>query len=154
MAVHQIIEHYDDRPVECALDLALGTGNSFIDLERYIYIKHRTGNDISSEMLKQAESKIKGRIRLICEDAKNIQSHIPANSQDLILCHYLFSYLDINEIFHTAFKLLKPDGVLSMATTTKKNLLELSTGRFSMTGKLFRVTKHLSMVETPQNHAN
>ncbi len=154
MAIHQIIEHYNGRPVEYALDLAVGTGNSFFDLEQCMHIKHRTGNDISSEMLKQAESKIRGDIRLLCEDAKNIDTHIPANSQDLILCHYLFSYLDINKILDISFQLLKPGGVLSMVTTTKENLLELSTGRFRVTGKLFRVAKHLSMVETPQNHTD
>jgi hypothetical protein len=39
-----------------------------------------------------------------------------------------------------------------MVTTTKKNLLELSTGRFKKTGKMLRVSKHLSEVETPENH--
>ncbi len=152
MSIHQIMEHYHGKPLECALDLAVGTGNSFFDLDQSMHIKQRTGNDISSEMLKQAESKIGGPIKLICDDAKNIHRHLPANSQDLILCHYLFSYLDMDEILNAAFQLLKPDGVLSMVTTTKKNLLELSTGRFRVTGKLFRVTKHLSMVETPQDH--
>ncbi len=154
ISINQIIEHYNGRKIGCALDLAVGTGNSFFDLDQCMHIKHRTGNDISSEMLKQAESKIRGPIELVCEDAKNIHSHIPANSQDLILCHYLFSYLDMDEILNVAFQLLKPDGVLSMVTTTKKNLLELSTGRFRVTGKLFRVATHLSMVETPQNHGD
>lgn len=39
-----------------------------------------------------------------------------------------------------------------MMTTTKKNLLELSTGRFRLTGKLFRVGKHLNQVATPKDH--
>ena len=41
-----------------------------------------------------------------------------------------------------------------MATTTKKNLQELSTSRFTRTGRLFRVEKHLSQVKTPNNHSD
>ena len=154
ISINQIVEHYNGRSVGCALDLAVGTGNSFYDLSQWMHIRHRTGIDISYEMLKQAKNKIGGSIELVCEDARNIQSHIPDNSQDLVLCHYLFSYLDIHEILNLAFRLLKPGGVLSVVTTTKKNFLELSTGRFRRTGRLFRVARHLSQVETPKNHCD
>ncbi len=154
ISINQIIKHYNGQTIGCALDLAVGTGNSFYDLSKKMYIVQRIGVDISYEMLKYAKSKIGEPISLICEDARNIQHHIPDSSQDLILCHYLFSYLDIHEILELAFRLLKPGGVLSVATTTKKNLKELSTGRFRGTGKLFRVAKHLSQVETPKNHCD
>lgn len=152
ISISQIIEHCGDRTLDAALDLAVGTGNSFADLERLIYIRRRTGNDLSSQMLKQAVRKIRGPVEFICDDARNILNHVPPASQDLILCHYLFSYLDIDQILDVAFKLLKPGGLFSMATTTKKNLLELSTGRFRHTGRLFRVGNHLSKVDTPENH--
>ncbi len=152
ISISQIIEHYNGRTVECALDLAVGTGNSFFDLGKHLHIGNRTGNDISSEMLKQAANKVQGPIEFICDDAKNILNHIPPNSQDLVLCHYLFSYLDIHQVLKTVFQLLKPGGLISVMTTTKENLLELSTGRFRLTGRLFRVGKHLSRVDTPKDH--
>ena len=152
VGIGQILEHCGDRTLDAALDLAVGTGNSFADLERHISIRRRTGNDLSSEMLKQAARKIQGPVEFICDDARNILHHVPQASQDLILCHYLFSYLDSDLILDTAFKLLKPGGFISLATTTKQNLLELSTGRFRHTGRLFRVGNHLSKVDTPENH--
>ena len=154
ISINQIIEHYNGRKIGCALDLAVGTGNSFYDLSKWMHIGNRTGIDISYEMLKHAKNKIGDSITLICEDARNIQHHIPDSSQDLIFCHYLFSYLDMHEILNLAFRLLKPDGVFSVMTTTKKNLRELSTGRFRGTGRLFRVAKHLSQVKTPNNHCH
>lgn len=148
----QIAEHYNGKSIGAALDLAVGTGNSFLDLEHHIHIKNRTGNDISSGMLRKAADKLNGSVNLICDDARNILKHLPPNSQDLILCHYLFSYLDLHEILGKVFQLLRPGGILSMATTTKRNFLELSTGRFSFTGKLFRVEQHLKQVDTPDDH--
>jgi len=152
ISISQIIEHCGDRTLDTALDLAVGTGNSFADLEPHISIRRRTGNDLSSQMLKQAARKIQGPVEFICDDARNILNHVPPGSQDLILCHYLFSYLDRDHILDIVFKLLKPGGLISMATTTKKNLLELSTGRFRHTGRLFRVGDHLGKVDTPENH--
>lgn len=152
IGISQIIEHYNGRAVETALDLAVGTGNSFSDLDGHLRIGSRTGNDISSEMLKQAANKVQGPITFICDDARNILNHVPPNSQDLILCHYLFSYLDIHQVLKTVSQLLKPGGLVSVMTTTKRNLLELSTGRFRLTGRLFRVGKHLNRVATPNDH--
>lgn len=54
IGIRQILEHYNGRPVACALDLAVGTGNSFFDLDPHLLIGNRIGNDISSEMLRQA----------------------------------------------------------------------------------------------------
>lgn len=152
IGIRQITDHYNGLPLGSALDLAVGTGNSFLDLSGHVPIELRIGNDISSEMLKQAAGKISGSVEFICDDARNILNHIPPNSQDLVLCHYLFSYLDMHEILQKVYKILKPGGVISMMTTTKKNFIELSTGRFRLTGKIFRVGKHLSEVDTPENH--
>lgn len=152
ISISQIIEYYDGKKVTNALDLAVGTGNSFLDLDQYLGITNRIGNDISSEMLNQAANKIQGPVEFICDDARNILDHVPPGSQDLVLCHYLFSYLDIHQILQKVSQLLKPGGIISLATTTKRNLLELSTGRFRLTGRLFRVGKHLGEVDTPKDH--
>ena len=152
LSISQIAGYCNGKLIDAALDLAVGTGNSFLDLEHHIHINSKTGNDISSEMLRQASDKLNGSVNLICDDARNILNHLPPDSQDLVLCHYLFSYLDIHEILDKIFQLLRPGGIVSMATTTKRNLLELSTGRFSFTGKLFRVGNHLKQVDTPDDH--
>ena len=62
-------------------------------------------------MLKQAAKKISGDIKLICDDALNIQKYVADNSQDLILCQFLFSYLNSSEILKTACRILKTGSI-------------------------------------------
>ena len=152
ISLSQITEHFAGKTIKSALDLAVGTGNGFNDLSQHLCIQHRIGNDISEEMLNQAKKRLKGGIELICDDALNIRKYVADSSQDLILCQFLLSYLDGNEVLKSAYRILKPGGVIALASSTKRDLLELHTGRFRVTNKLFRVGEYLNKVDTPMSH--
>lgn len=66
------------------LDVGCGTGEILKSIkERYSFVK-LYGLDISEEMLKQANDKLKGTATLILGDAENIT--LETNSFDLLLC--------------------------------------------------------------------
>lgn len=140
------------RSIGSALDLAVGTGSFYEDLAPDFKIERRYGLDISAGMLEVAQSKLDGEICLIRDSALNAEAHVPPASQDLVLCHYLFSYVDPAEVLPLAHRLLKPGGLLSLATSTRRSLQELHRGRFQRTGRLLGVQRALERAFTPADH--
>jgi ubiquinone/menaquinone biosynthesis C-methylase UbiE len=138
--------------IESATDFAVGTGTIFLEMMSYFEIKQMYGNDISSGMLEIARKKIGPKLRTICDDLANIHSHVNDESQDLVLCHYVFSYCDLDSTVESAWRVLKPGGYCSIVTTTKKNFEELYLERFPLTSKLLNVNYWLESVYTPKNH--
>lgn len=150
--INQIVKRLESKTIVSALDLAVGTGNVFHELSKRVDIECCIGNDISTGMLDQAKQKLNGSFVSICDDALNIERHIPRQSQDLILCHFIFSYVDPNDILERAYRLLKPGGLISIASSTQQALVEIHRDHFPKAGKLLAVDASLGRSYTPGSH--
>ena len=150
--IQQITRHIRQETLDSATDLAVGTGNAFRELSRYIAIERQVGNDISSGMLGLAKEKLGPRFISICDDVVNIDRHVPENSQDLVLCHFLFSYVHPDNILKQAYRMLKPGGYFSIASSTQQALAEIHRDYFPFAGKLLAVNSSLSRSYTPHTH--
>ncbi|MGD2171944.1 MAG: class I SAM-dependent methyltransferase [Gammaproteobacteria bacterium] len=134
------------------LDLGVGTGNSLFDLGRRLPLGKCTGFDLSRGMLRQARSKLGDRVELLREDALRAARHMPAASADLVLCHFLLSFVAADPLLDEVYRLLRPGGLFSLATSTQRSLGELHSGRFSRTGRLLGVRRELQKASTPADH--
>ena len=149
---HQIKAHVHE-PLYCVLDFGIGTGMALLDLIRFgVDIRHMIGNDISNGMLAVAHQKLGNRLETICDDLANIHSHVKDNSQNLVFCHYLFSYCDLERSLASARQVLAPGGLVSIATTTKQNFAELYSGRFETTRRLMDVKGYMDKAKIPNDH--
>lgn len=140
-----------DSPLD-VVDLGIGTGNALRDLRSRIPLGRCTGFDLSRGMLDQAAHKLGPGVSLIRDDAKNAADYLAPASQDLVLCHFLLSFVDPERMFEIAFRLLRPGGVLSLATSTRQSLRELSRGRFRRASKVLGVRRSLQKAHTPRDH--
>lgn len=152
--IHQILAHLPGPELDSALDLAVGTGNAFHDLQQDVHIKQRIGNDISPGMLAVARKKLSGNFTGICDDVLHIEHHVRPKSQDLVLCHFMFSYVDPDQILARAYRLLKPGGLLSIASSTQQALAEVHRDYFPYARRLLKVDASLARATTPKTHAS
>ena len=140
-------------PVD-VVDLGVGTGNALDDLRRRIELGDCVGFDLSAGMLEQARRKLDGDVRLIRDDASHAASHLAPGSADLVLTHFLLSFVEAERLIGTASELLRPGGLLSIATSTQRSLEELHTGRFERAGRLLGIKRSLRRAHTPRDHAH
>jgi ubiquinone/menaquinone biosynthesis C-methylase UbiE len=142
------------------LDLSVGTGNALDNLKKHYPKATFTGNDLSKNMLKKSQEKMQdATYSTILDDVNNITRHIKRDTQDLILCHYLFSYADRIQVMRHAYQMLKPGGYLSIASTTKKQFSsfheQLKNGQMGNVAKLFthsmNLDPFLEQVGTPKS---
>jgi ubiquinone/menaquinone biosynthesis C-methylase UbiE len=134
------------------VDLGIGTGNSLYDLERRLVLGKCIGLDLSRGMLRQARNKLGERVELLCADALQATRRMPSASVDLVLCHFLLSFVAAEPLLDQAYRLLRPGGLFSLATSTQRSLGELHSGRFSRTGRLLGVRRELRKASTPADH--
>ena len=140
-------------PVD-AVDFGIGTGNALHELRSHIELGRCTGFDVSRGMLTQARNKLGGDVHLVHTDAAHAGNYVPPDSVDLALSHFLLSFIDADKLLSTAHGVLRPGGLLSLATSTQRSLIELHTGRFRRASKLFRVKRSLHKAHTPRDHAH
>ncbi len=101
------------------LDIATGTGIVAIASAKIVGNEGKViGVDISSGMLKQAQSKIDAEglpnVELIETDADNLS--FPDNSFDAILCSSAIVYLtDIPAALRSWYRFLKPEGIVAFS---------------------------------------
>lgn len=152
--MQQIGTHFcaQNRPQD-TVDLGVGTGNSLHDLNRVLALGKCTGFDLSAGMLERSRAKLNGDVQLVCADALDAADHLQPGSTDLVLCHFLLSFVDAQQLLQVAHRLLRPGGVLSLMTSTHNSLKELHSGRFRRSGKLLGVQRSLQKAHTPGNHA-
>ncbi len=151
--LRQISDQLSSRRVRVdAVDFGIGTGNALHELGRLIRLGHCTGFDVSNGMLNQAASKLRGQVQLINEDISASRKYLGGQSVDLALCHFLLSFVDSSTVLREAYRVLRPGGLLSLATSTQQSLGELHSGRFRRAGQLLRVKRFLRKSSTPSNH--
>ncbi len=151
--IRQIMDQLDtaDRPLD-VVDFGIGTGNALSDLRRFAQLGRCTGFDLSAGMLAQAERKLDGNVHLIRDDAIRAPDYLQAQSNDLALCHFLLSFVDADRLLDVAHGLLRPGGMLSLATSTQQSLHELTLGRYRRASKLLGVERMLRKSNVPVDH--
>ena len=151
--LQQITDQLSSTPTRVdTVDFGIGTGNALHELSQIVSLGHCTGFDVSTGMLDQAASKLRGQVKLINDDVSASKKYLGAESVDLALCHFLLSFVDSGLVLQEAFRVLRPGGLLSLATSTQHSLEELHQGRFRHTGRLFGVERYLSQSSTPVDH--
>lgn len=139
------------RPLD-TVDLGIGTGNAVRELQQQVLLGDCTGFDISRGMLDQAARKIHGAVKLIHADAANASDYLREQSQDLVLCHFLLSFMDMPSLLGVARRVLRPGGLLSLATSTQESLCELHSVHFPRASRLVGIQASLRKAYTPRDH--
>ncbi len=107
------------------LDLGVGTGESLVALRDHLPGARCIGVDLSEKMLAIARRKIALETRVA--DACDAGRYVPDASVDLAIAHFLTSFVDRRRLFEVARRSLRPGGVLSVASTTRKALVGIRT---------------------------
>ncbi len=105
-------------------------------------------------MLSRAADKLGPEVHLINADARAATAHLAPASQDLVLCHFVLGFGDGAQLLEQAFRLLRPGGCLSLATTTRQSFSELYEGRFERYARWLGVRNSLDRLSNPADHAD
>lgn len=115
-AFQQIKTYGSQQSVNDVLDLAVGTGESLLVVGKLFPEANLHGIDLSSEMLKIAKTKLS--FNAIHDDVLNTCKHFPLASVDLILMHFLTTFINGNEVVQDTSKLLRSGGYYSIISST------------------------------------
>ena len=103
-------------PVRAIVDLALGTGESLLDARRVFPEARLVGFDISQGMIDVAREKLDVEAHLA--DALTVDSRLPPGGADLVLLHFVTTYLDARAACAKARVVLRPGGHVSLVSGT------------------------------------
>lgn len=127
---YKILSICDDYKIdkEDYLDLACGTGNMTIELCKKF--KHTWAVDMSSEMLTEAEEKLrkeKLKARFACQNIANLKLN---KKFDLITCvldstNYILDNEELNKYFYSVYDHLKENGVFIFDINSYYKLTEV-----------------------------
>lgn len=98
------------------LDLGVGDGAFLKKLDELMPEAELTGVDVSGEMLKRATEALD--FNAIEASATDVQNLLPAQSQNLVLAHFINAYIPMQALFDSVQALTKEGGYFSFITTT------------------------------------
>jgi ubiquinone/menaquinone biosynthesis C-methylase UbiE len=117
IAIEQMKKFYLGlKPNYKVLDLGVGNGEFLRKLHKEMPQAEFTGIDVSTKMLKQAQSALP--LHIIEGSATEACRFLPPHSQDLVLAHFINAFIPINTVFNVAKQLTRANGYFSMITTT------------------------------------
>ncbi|MCH9643465.1 MAG: class I SAM-dependent methyltransferase [Gammaproteobacteria bacterium] len=124
--VHQqlaktLYDHQGHYHIDCLLDVAVGLGKGFTQAAEQFNVKKFIGNDYSQVMLKHAQKNFPN-FKPIHGNCIDIDKQVNAKSVDVVYAHYVLSYVNALKLFESIYKVLKPGGYISIATSTWENL--------------------------------
>ncbi len=102
--------------IHSILDMALGTGEILLEIKELYPDADLYGIDISKNMIEIAKKKM--AITTFHDDVNNVLNYIEPNRIDLVLIHFILSYVEPEKILTDAAKILHPGGLCSIATST------------------------------------
>ncbi len=104
------------------VDVGCGWGRSFVLLKERFAPRTLIGIDVSTEMLKSAQTEAgKHGIDVDLRQANSAKLPLPSESVDMVFCHQTFHHLvDQDSALSEFHRVLKPGGVLLFAESTKK----------------------------------
>lgn len=115
-AFRQLEAHLAGRLATDVLDLAAGTGESLLAIRALLPDARLHGIDLSEKMLAIAREKI--AFSAIHDDVAHADRHLAPESVDVILMHYLTTFVDGRRVVADTARLLRPDGLYSIISTT------------------------------------
>lgn len=116
VALGQMRRHAGDQDYAAIIDLALGTGEILLELQKMFPDARFSGIDISKRMIDIARSKME--IDTFHDDLRNVGNHVSPGSFDLALLHFVLTYVDTEQTLADAARTLRPGGLCSIATST------------------------------------
>ncbi len=123
-------ENLPDSP--SVLDLGAGTGEGLVALGPRVAGGRLIGIDLSERMLAIARQKI--ALETHVDDACHAGRHVADGSIDLVLAHFLTSFVDRRQLFQVARRALRTEGILSVASTTYEALLNMRRAASALLG--------------------
>lgn len=97
------------------LDLGVGTGESLCALAPLFPRGRRVGIDLSARMIEVARRKIDFEAHV--DDACNAGAHVPDGTVDLVVAHFLTTFVDRGRLFRVAARALRRGGFLSLVSS-------------------------------------
>lgn len=98
------------------VDLGAGTGLTLAALADRFPQSRMVAIDLSARMLEIARQRLK--IEAHVDDVCNIGHHLQPDTVDLALAHFLTTFVDRPKLFRATAATLRPDGLLSVVSTT------------------------------------
>jgi ubiquinone/menaquinone biosynthesis C-methylase UbiE len=114
--LQQMRTHLAGAQVEKVLDLAVGTGESLTPLKEIFPGAAFSGVDLSARMLEVAKTKLD--FEAIHDDVNNAGRHFAPQSFDLVLMHFLTTFIDGAKVVRESAELLAPGGYYSIVSST------------------------------------
>ncbi len=97
------------------LDLGVGTGETLAALAAAFPRGRKIGIDLSERMIEVAKRKVE--FEAYVDDAANVAAYVTTASVDLILMHFLTTFVNRPSVFRTAASRLRPGGMFSVVST-------------------------------------
>lgn len=108
-----------DQPMDI-LDLGAGSGVFIAELSEAFGNAHFTALDISREMLQLAKERLP-TLKTIEATVSQVNDYLHGSLFDVIVAHFVLAYVSLDKLIKHALPLLKPDGILSVVTTTHES---------------------------------
>lgn len=135
IALDQLLAHakpqgeHDSQEV---IDLGVGTGSFLKQYSNMNTQVNFTGVDVSSSMLKIAQDAVS--LNGICASIGDVCQYVPENKYNVVIAHFVCSFVGFEKILEQSNYLLAPGGYISVSTTTgeswrycKENFLDKKT---------------------------
>lgn len=116
VAFRQIGSHLSPGQVHDVLDLAVGTGESLVEMKQRFPDAALHGIDLSEEMLRIARDKLS--FDAVHDDVANVGEHFSSNSMNLVLMHFLTTFVNGAEVVANTAGLLQAGGYYSIVSST------------------------------------
>jgi predicted TPR repeat methyltransferase len=117
LAIAQAIAS-DLPPAATILDLGVGTGQTLIALRDRFPQGRMLGIDLSARMIAAAQRKLTFEAHV--DDACNAGRHVAPGSVDLVLAHFLTTFVNRPRLFLAAAGTIKSTGLFSVVSTTSE----------------------------------
>ena len=115
-AAQQLGAHAVATDVKDIVDLCLGTGESLRAIVRHFPGARLHGFDVSEKMIEGARAKLD--VHAVHADARAAVDHLGEGSADVVLIHFLTTYVPAREVLAVAARLLRPGGLCSLVNGT------------------------------------
>ncbi len=116
LGLEQLGKHVTADQTKAVLDLAVGTGESLMAIQKAYPNAVLHGIDLSEEMLRIANAKL--NFFAVHDDVANSLQHFSRESMNLILMHFLTTFVDGEDIVARTAKLLRTKGYYSIVSST------------------------------------
>ncbi len=134
LALSQLTDLWPSSQAPLVVDLGVGTGDGLLGVWRQAPQARLTGIDVSAQMLAEAESKVPAAV-LVPDDARRVAAHVGAGRADLVLVHYLTTYVDVGDLLARVVEVLRPGGLLSLVSTTYEAFPVLAAAAAELVGE-------------------